>query len=127
MSNVETQIHELHGIKIAEVVGDEVLVRSGQDVLDLVGQLYGTETHHLILWEEQLDPRFFDLRTGVAGDILQKFVNYHLTVAIVGQFDRYQSQALHSLMLESNKGNDLFFTSTVSEAIERLATTGEAR
>jgi hypothetical protein len=96
-------------------------VRSGQDVLDLVGHLYGTDTQRIILHENQLDPAFFNLRSGLAGDILQKFVNYKLKAAIVGQFEKYHSQALRDLMRESNQGRDLFFTATLNEALERLA------
>ena len=118
---MDIQIHNRRGIKIAEVVGEEVLLRSGQDVLDLVGALYGSEARRILLREEQLDPAFFDLRTGLAGEITQKFVNYQLKVAIVGQFEQYSSKALGDFIRESNQGKQLFFTASVSEALARLA------
>ncbi len=115
-------MHHRRGINIAEVVGEGVLLRSGQDVLDLIGSLYGSEARRIIVREEQLDPAFFDLRSGVAGDITQKFVTYQLTVAIVGQFEKYTSKALADFIREANQGRQLFFTASVSEALARLAT-----
>jgi hypothetical protein len=37
----------------------------------------------LVLDESQLGPDFFDLRTGLAGEVLQKFTNYRARLAIV--------------------------------------------
>jgi hypothetical protein len=41
------------------------------------------ENGGLILDEKQLGPDFFDLRTGFAGELLQKFSNYRARLAIV--------------------------------------------
>ena len=118
---MDIQMHHRRGINIAEVMGEGVLLRSGQDVLDLLAHLYGSEARRILLREEQFDPAFFDLRTGVAGDITQKFVNYHLKVAIVGDFEKYSSKALADFIREANQGKQLFFTASVSEALARLA------
>jgi hypothetical protein len=37
----------------------------------------------LLLLEDDLGPAFFDLRTGLAGELLQKFVNFRIPLAIV--------------------------------------------
>ena len=37
----------------------------------------------IVLDERQLGPEFFDLRTGFAGEVLQKFTNYRARLAIV--------------------------------------------
>lgn len=37
----------------------------------------------LILDEKSLGPAFFDLRTGFAGEVLQKFTNYRARLAIL--------------------------------------------
>jgi hypothetical protein len=114
-------MHERNGLTIVEVVGEEVYIRNGQDALDLVANLFEGEMLYVLVRESQVDPAFFDLRTGVAGDILQKFVNYHVKVAVVGDFEKYQSQALRDLIYETNKGQDAFFVASVAEALERLA------
>jgi len=37
----------------------------------------------LLLDESQLGPGFFDLRTGLAGEVFQKFTNYRVRLALV--------------------------------------------
>jgi len=37
----------------------------------------------LVLDEKELNPDFFDLKTGFAGEVLQKFVNYRTKLAII--------------------------------------------
>lgn len=52
---------------------------------------------------------FFILSTGIAGEILQKFINYHLKIAIVGDYSRYTSKPLKDFIYESNNGNSILF------------------
>ena len=66
---------------------------------------------------------FFILSTGVAGEILQKFINYHVKMAIYGDYSRYTSKPLHDFIYESNQGKDFFFVSTKEEAVQRLTGT----
>lgn len=58
-----------------------VALRSFADIPDAVGA--GLSADGLILTEDELGPEFFDLRTGLAGEALQKFVNYQVRVAVV--------------------------------------------
>lgn len=76
----------------------------------------------MILKAEQLTPDFFDLKTRVVGEILQKFSNSRMRLAIVGDFSVYTSKSLHDFIFESNKGNLINFVGSVDEALERLAT-----
>jgi hypothetical protein len=64
---------------------------------------------------------FFKLSTGIAGEILQKFVNYNAKVAIVGDYSGYTSKPLHDFIYESNKGTAVFFIGTQDEALEKLS------
>ncbi len=64
---------------------------------------------------------FFILSTGAAGEILQKFINYHVKVAIWGDYSRYTSKPLKDFIYESNNGRDFFFVETKEEAIRKLA------
>ena len=63
---------------------------------------------------------FFVLSTGVAGEVGQKFVNYRMPFAIIGDFSGYSSKPLHDFIYESNKGAHLFFVDDEDEAIARL-------
>jgi hypothetical protein len=63
---------------------------------------------------------FFVLSSGIAGEVVQKFVNYGIRLAIVGDFSGCTSKPLRDFMYESNKGKHLYFVATVDEALERL-------
>ncbi|ARC28011.1 DUF4180 domain-containing protein [Bacillus toyonensis] len=65
---------------------------------------------------------FFDLKTRLAGDILQKFINYKVKIAIVGDFSMYTSKSLKDFIYECNKGNNIFYLATEQQAIEKLGT-----
>jgi hypothetical protein len=56
----------------------------------------------------------------LAGDILQKFSNYRVKLAIVGDFIKYQNKSLQDFIRESNKGNTIFFVDNVESAFKRL-------
>jgi len=51
---------------------------------------------------------------------LQKFVNYHIKLAIVGDFKNITSEPLKAFVYESNRGNEIFFLEDVETAIARL-------
>jgi len=60
------------------------------------------------------------LKTGLAGEILQKFSNYYVELAIVGDFSKYSSKNLQDFIYESNKVGRINFVSSVEEAKEAL-------
>lgn len=64
---------------------------------------------------------FFILSTGLAGEVLQKFINYGGRIAIYGDFSQYTSKPLRDFIYESNKGKDVFFVATEAEAVAKLA------
>jgi hypothetical protein len=112
---------EIDGVIIAQVESEEQLVEDVQSALDLMATVrYETDADRLILPKTALAERFFVLSSGLAGDILQKFVNYQFKVAIVGDFSGYTSKPLRDFMYESNNGKHVFFVSSVEEALEKL-------
>lgn len=118
---MQIEMHTEQSVTIAEIVADEVVLSTPQDVLDLFGNFYPQHVHGVVVHEHNLTPEFFQLRTRLAGEILQKFINYHVKLAIVGDFARYNSKALADFIYESNQGRHFFFVPTRSMAIERLA------
>ncbi len=113
---------ERNGVIIAQVEGEETLVSDVQSALDLMATVrYETDADGMILPKAALAERFFTLSSGLAGDILQKFVNYQFQVAIVGDFSSYTSKPLRDFIFESNNGKHVFFLSSVEEALEKLA------
>ena len=113
---------ERNGVFIAQIESGEELVRDVQSALDLMATVrYETNADRMILPKAALSERFFVLSSRLAGDILQKFVNYQFKVAIVGDFSSYTSKPLRDFIYESNNGSHVFFVSTEEEAIEKLS------
>lgn len=65
------------------VVAAERGLRIGSvaDIQDALGATFGATG--LLLEEADVDPGFFDLRTGLLGELMQKFVNYRVRLALV--------------------------------------------
>ena len=108
-------LHELGDHRIARVPADGPLLRTGGDAIEL---MYTDEDADWIaLPVERLDPAFFDLRSGVAGEFAQKFVNYGRRVAIVGDISEWveRSTAFRDFVRECNRGNQLRFVADVNQ------------
>ena len=69
---METVIHNINREKIAEIISDEVVINNLQDALDLLGNISYQEINKIIIRESNIAPDFFILRSGLAGEILQK-------------------------------------------------------
>ena len=106
---------------IVEVISPEIVVNTPQDALDLIVAAGEHGAQCIILREQHLNEDFFELRTGLAGEIAQKSVNYRVKLAVVGSFEKYQSKSLRAFMLECNRGNQLFFGPDVESAITKLS------
>lgn len=107
---------------VAVVRGTEVAIHDVQSALDLMATMsYETGCDRFAIDKSLISEAFFDLKTRLAGDILQKFINYRVKVAIVGDFSGYASKSLKDFIYECNSGNDIFFVPTEQEAIERLS------
>jgi hypothetical protein len=106
--------------KIAEVTSTEVNVSDAQAFLELIMDAVDQGAANIILYEKNLHPSFFDLRSGLAGEILQKCVNYHVKLAIIGEFEKFNSKSLQALILESNRGKQTCFVPDVETAIAKL-------
>jgi len=115
------QSHEINTIKIAEVISDNIIIQSAQDGLDLMGNIYYQGFDKVILYEKNITPEFFDLKTKIAGEILQKFSNYRIGLAIVGNFDKYESKSLKDFIFESNKTKHVNFLGSLKDALDNLS------
>ncbi len=92
------------------------------DAMDLLGDAMFAGHTALVLCAADIAPEFFQLRTGLAGEILQKFTNYHMRAAIWGDISAYtkDSKSLGDFIYESNQGSAIFFVPTLEEALSRL-------
>lgn len=113
-----------NGLDIAVVSGDETVLTDAHSALELVmSARYETGAERIAIDKRAICEEFFILSTGLAGEVLQKFVNYHVKAAIYGDYSRYTSKPLRDFMYESNKGRDFFFVDTREEALRKLAGT----
>lgn len=113
-------IHDIDGLKISELTDDDFQIKNVQDALDLMVESDEQGARKLIVKENNISPEFFDLKTGLAGEIVQKFSNYDMCLAIVGDFSKFTSKSLRDFIYESNKTGRIIFVNAVDEALEKF-------
>ena len=116
---MEFKLHQQENGTIAEYITSGKL-EGVQDFVDLLGNAYYQEVNKIIIKEENLGNDFFDLKSGVAGEILQKFSNYRVKLAIVGSFKDIQSKSLRDFIRESNKMGRILFVENINEALQKM-------
>lgn len=114
---MEIKTHNIDNTKVAEIITDKVILRSTEDGLDLLGNLYYQGFDKIIIHEKNITPEFFDLRTKIAGEILQKFAQYQMSLIIVGDFSKYKSKSLNDFIFESNKSQQINFIKDLSNIL----------
>jgi hypothetical protein len=98
------------------------LINDVQSALDLMAVVrYETDCDRIIINKSVISEDFFDLSTKLAGNILQKYINYQMKIAIIGDFSVYKSKSLKDFIYECNNGKDIFFLPDENQAIERLS------
>jgi hypothetical protein len=113
---------ELGGVRVLLCDANGEKLRSERDAIDIVGAALSARCKLVVVPVERLDDAFFSLKTRIAGEIIQKFVNYELRLAIVGDIARYveASTALRDFILETNRGNQVWFLADRAELERRL-------
>ena len=107
--------------KVAVIESPDILINNTQDALDLMATIrHMYDCDKMVVNKSSVIESFFDLKTGIAGEILQKYTNYNMKIAMVGDFESYTSKSLKDFIYESNKGSQVFFLGDEKEAIERL-------
>lgn len=96
-------------------------ITNTQDALDLLASAnYHVDCIGIVIYKESLEESFFDLKTGLAGEILQKFTNYQMKLAIVGDYSSYSSKSLRDFIYECNKGKLVYFKNDLASALSAL-------
>ena len=112
---------EKNGIACAVVNSNEIVITDAQSALDvLMSAKYDIGTKNIIVDKKLITEDFFILSKGLAGEILQKYVNYGGRIAIYGDYSYYTSKPLKDSIYETNKGKDVFFVATQDEAVAIL-------
>jgi len=111
---------DINQVCIAEIVSGEIEIRDVQDALDILSECYSMGANNIIVNKKNIVPDFFDLKTGLAGEILRKFSMYRFKLAIIGDFSDVSSKSLNAFIHESNRTGNTCFVSSLEEAKERL-------
>lgn len=119
-------ILEVHGQRVYACTAEGPRIARGQDAADLIAEAKSAGATIATIPIQRLTPEFFQLKTGVAGEIVQKFVIYGLTVAILGDTRELEagSKPLHDFIYESNRRGSVWFLRDQQEFEERLAQSG---
>ena len=124
--NIET-VHK-NNLSVAVVTAGEPVITDPQSALDLAMSVkYETGSTNIAINKEAITDDFFVLSTCLAGEILQKFKNYGIRLAIFGDFSKYTSKPLKDFIYESNKGNSFYFQPDRSSAIDKLCNAGNQK
>ena len=115
---MEIKIHTIDNRKIAEIISDDIVLQTVEDAVDLIGNMSYQGFDKLIIHEENIISDFFELKNKIAGNILQKFSQYSMPLAIIGDFEKYESKSLNDFIFESNKGNQINFVTTVEDGLK---------
>lgn len=120
-TNVKIKKTEKNNAYCVVAEGDNIIISDTQSALDLLMTAgYETGIKNIAVAKERVDGKFFVLSSGLAGEILQEFINYGGRIAIYGDFSQHISKPLRSFIYECNHGSDVFFVSTKDEAIDML-------
>jgi Domain of unknown function (DUF4180) len=122
---LSTKFYELHGLRILECVPDGTKLRTYNDAVDLVGKSFEDRATTIVVPIECLDDDFFRLSTRIAGELIQKIVQYRRRLVIIGDISRHldESSALRAFVAESNRGKEVWFLASLDGLKQQLAQT----
>lgn len=117
---MKVTILKFKNIPIAILESIESPIATVQDALDLIGDADYQGARKIMIKKEHLHSDFFDLKTGLAGDIMQKIINYYKQLAVVGDFSDLRKKSWLDFIYESNKTGQIYFAESTDDAVKFL-------
>lgn len=117
------QIVAIEGVEAFQLDIEGSVISSIDDFMDSLGNAAYSGATWVIIPVSRLAPEFFELRTKLAGEILQKLVNYNVKCAIVGDIAEHvaKSNAFRDFVYECNKGPHVRFIDTIDQLKKELS------
>ena len=117
----DTQI-TIHDVQVLMCTEEGEKLTTERDALDLIGEALQEGSKLVLIPMERLDENFFHLKTGLAGQIVQKFVTYRIRLVILGDISQYeaQSKSFKDFVYEANRCNQVWFITNIEELYKRL-------
>lgn len=116
------ELTTIHDTPVLLLPQDGAPLETVEAATDVIGDALG-RADVVVIPVERLTDDFFELKTRFAGEVTQKFVNYRLRLAIVGDIESRigESVSLRAWVTESNRGRQLWFEPTLDGLADRLA------
>jgi hypothetical protein len=117
------RIDDSSGIRVLHLAEEGEPISTPDDASDLVGSAWSHQASVIAVPVERLDPEFFRLRSGMAGELTQKLANYRLRLAVVGDIAEQvaKSEPFRDFVWESNRGEHIWFVPDQTALDEKLA------
>lgn len=115
-------VRELAGMRVL-ICEDPPLLKES-DANTFISAAWQHEAAMVAIPVERLSDDFFRLSTRLAGKVIQKFANYRLRLAILGNISEWmsRSKSLRDFVYEANNGQVVWFVADLDELSRRLAT-----
>ncbi len=112
----------LRGVPVWACAPDGPKLDGERAATDIIGEAFGVDAKVVAIPVARLGEGFLDLRTRIAGEVIQKFVNYGFQVAFVGDVSAAvaRSTALRDFVRESNRGHHVWFVADFAELESKL-------
>ena len=106
---------------ISVIESEDILIKDVNSGLDFAMEVSNmTGINNIIVNKDAVDNVLFDLKNRILGELLQKYINYNIKFAVIGDFSKFNSKALNDFIYESNKGRDFFFVEDIDTAVEKM-------
>lgn len=117
-----SELVEIGTVRVLRCAEEGTTLHVAADANDFIGEAFSVDAELLAIPVARLGPDFLNLSTGIAGEVFQKFVNYRMTCAVVGDITAAleRSNALRDFVRETNKGRSIWFVRDFDELRARL-------
>jgi hypothetical protein len=117
MPGPDGELRDVGSVRTLICAPDGPKLRNDRDAVDLIGEALHSGASCVAIPVERFEDDFFRLRTGAAGAIVQKFVQYRRRLAIVGDVSQHSaaSTAFADFVREANRGRDIWFVRDMTE------------
>ena len=95
---------------------NEEQLKREEEATDFISKCWENDTNYLVFYDKALSDDFFNLKTRLAGMVLQKFMNYKIKVGVIIEDEDRLNDRFREMILESNKGNDFRTFKDITEA-----------
>ncbi len=117
------QVIEIHGVRVLVFGAEGDRLAGERDANAFLSAVWSQQATLAVIPVERLGEDFLDLKTRIAGEVIQKFVNYQVRLAILGDISAWisESTALRDFVYETNRGRSLWFINDLAEFEQRLS------